>query len=384
MRIALFLLPLTSNALTEGDYTYTISDEQAIITGFNSSYSGPLSITNTLGGYPVTSIQGLVFVHCDGLTAVTIPNSVGMIGDLAFYFCPHMTNVVIGSGVTNIGNFAFIGGERLTSVNLPDSVATVGDGAFVGCSSMTNVVIGRSVNSIGEGAFSSSALTAFSVSEDNSHYSGRDGILFNKEQTALLQYPCRRPGSHYTIPSGVTVIADSAFRSCEALVGITIPDSVINIGYNAFSHCRSLTSLTIPCDITSIGDNAFYYCTSMTRLFFKGHAPTLGQQVFDYVPATVYYLPGRTNWGTTYGDRPALCWNPTVQKDAAFGFTENRFGFNITGTASIPVAVEATTNLVSGVWMPLTNATLGASGSLSFTDPASSSLPARFYRIVWP
>jgi len=50
----------------------------------------------------------------------------------------------------------------------------------------------------------------------------------------------------------------------------------------------------------------------------------------------------------------------------------------------MPVKVEAATNLSSGVWAPITNATLNSSGSLSVADPAASSLPARFYRIVWP
>jgi len=124
----------------------------------------------------------------------------------------------------------------------------------------------------------------------------------------------------------------------------------------------------------------------LTAIRFLGNIPTLsGQYVFYDTPAKIYYLPDfASNWPATFGGRPTLCWNPTVQKDAAFGFTENRFGFNITGTASIPVAVEATTNLAIGVWMPLTNATLGASGSLSFTDPSSTHMPARFYRIVWP
>ena len=40
--------------------------------------------------------------------------------------------------------------------------------------------------------------------------------------------------------------------------------------------------------------------------------------------------------------------------------------------------------LTSGVWIPLTNATLDAAGALRFSDPASTNLPARFYRIVWP
>jgi len=55
--LALSIAPYTAQAFTEGDYTYTVSGTNATITSFNSSYSGALSITNSLGGYPVTCFE---------------------------------------------------------------------------------------------------------------------------------------------------------------------------------------------------------------------------------------------------------------------------------------------------------------------------------------
>ncbi len=48
------------------------------------------------------------------------------------------------------------------------------------------------------------------------------------------------------------------------------------------------------------------------------------------------------------------------------------------------MVVEASTNLSSGVWLSLTNTTLGTSGSLTFADLSSTNHPARSYRIAWP
>jgi len=257
MLFALFLLPLISNALTEGDYTYTVANGQATITAFNRSYSGPLSITNNLGGYPVTSIRG--FEHCDRLTVVTIPGS-----------------------VTNIGQYAF--------------------------------------------------------------------------------------------------------NSCDRMTSVTIPDSVISIGNNAFQYCMNLPSITIPSSVTSMGASVLSSCPLLTGIFFRGNAPNIVGDSFNTSDnAPVYYLPGTSNWGETFVHyHPTFCWNPTVQTDSAFGFKSNRFGFNVAGTTNIPIVVQATTNLTSDVWTPLTNATLGTSGSLYFSDAASSGYPSRFYRIVWP
>jgi hypothetical protein len=65
---------------------------------------------------------------------------------------------------------------------------------------------------------------------------------------------------------------------------------------------------------------------------------------------------------------PAMLWNPQAQtNDASFGVRQNRFGFNITGTADIPLVTEATTNLAAQSWVPLQSCTL-TNGSIYFGD----------------
>src|SRR5258708_23541 len=96
---------------------------------------------------------------------------------------------------------------------------------------------------------------------------------------------------------------------------VTIPDTinglpVTSIGGSAFDHCTSLTTVTIPNSVTSILDYAFYSCASLTRVYFQGNAPSyVGPSVFyNDANATVYYLPGTTGWGATFGGRPTALW----------------------------------------------------------------------------
>ena len=104
---------------------------------------------------------------------------------------------------------------------------------------------------------------------------------------------------------------------------------------------------------------------------------------FD-INATIYYLPGTTNWSSPFGGLPAVLWNPQVRTaDISFGVRTNRFGFNITGTTNIPIVVDACTNLTNPAWSPLQNCTL-TNGSLYFSDPGWTNYPARLYRIRWP
>ena len=385
LTLLLALAPLASRAATFGPYTYTVSAGQATITDFNESYSGALSITNKLGGYPVTSIGEYAFYFCSALTSVTIPSGVTTISGFAFHSCDALTSVTIPNSVTTIGAAAFASCSKLTSVTIPASVTSIGDFLFRYCYSLASITIPAGVTTIGVCAFESTALTSV------------------------------------TIPAGVTTIGDMAFSYCYYLTSVTTPAGVTTIGDGAFASCTGLTNITVSssnpayasldgvlfnkafttliqypagkagaytirASVTTIGDLAFSSCYQLTSVLFQGNPPTLGGSfVFDSTPSTLYYLPAfASNWPATLASRPTRLWNPTIQRDTSFGFASGLFGFNISGTPDMPVKVEATTNLASGVWTLVVNANLNSSGTLSFTDPASTSLPARYYRIVWP
>ena len=101
----------------------------------------------------VTTIGGLAFYDCSGLTSVTIPNSVTTIGRSAFYYCSGLTSVTIPNSVTTIGADAFYKCSGLKSVTIPNSVTTIGADAFRGCYGLTSVTIGVNVKTIEWRAF---------------------------------------------------------------------------------------------------------------------------------------------------------------------------------------------------------------------------------------
>ena len=202
------------------------------------------------------------------------------------------------------------------------------------------------------------------------------------------------PGGAVDIPDTingypVTSIGDSAFYYRSTVTSVTIPNSVTSIGNGAFSSCTSLTSVTIGNSVTSIGDYAFYNCTSLTRVYFQGNAPSLcGFCVFcNDTNAAVYYLPGTTGWGATFGGLPTALWflpNPLILNfGPGFGVQSNRFGFIISWATNNPVVVEACTNLGHPVWSPVATNTL-TGGASYFSDPQWTNYPARFYRLRSP
>ena len=69
--------------------------------------------------------------------------------------------------------------------------------------------------------------------------------------------------------------------------------------------------------------------------------------------------------------------------DGSFGLRTNRFGFNITWASGMIVVVEASPSLANPLWSPVGTNTL-TGGSSYFSDPQSSGIARRFYRIRWP
>jgi hypothetical protein len=311
--------------------------------GLVGSYTIPGSVTN---------IADWAFYSCTSLSNVTIPGSVTSIGEEAFYYCTNLRSVTIPGSVNNTRDYAFVACTGLTNATMANGVTSIGDYEFSACSSLATITIPGTVTNMGDGAFNGCGnLTSV------------------------------------TIPGGVTSIGVSEFSECWSLTNVTIPRSVTSIGAQAFLHCITLTSVTIPASVTNFDNMAFYACYDLKSVYFQGNAPVVGSLEFSYdTDVTVYYLPGTSGWSEFSAETgvPVVLWNPLIQSSGVnFGISNNNFGFNITGTANIPIVVEASTDLANSVWTPLRTLTL-TNGSVYFSEPLQTNSSGRFFRISSP
>jgi hypothetical protein len=344
--VAYLLLP----AAAQAQFFYTTNSDLVTIT--ITGYTGPggdVTVPDSINGLPVTAIQDSAFYNDSTVTNLTIPDSITNIGNNAFAWCVNLANIRLPNPLTSLGSSAFYYCTSLTNVTVGDAVTSIGDYTFYNCWKLANATIGSSVRSIGYAAF----YSAFSLKS-------------------------------ISIPNTVTNIADYAFYNCTNLTTVSFGNSVSRIGYGAFSGC-SLTNVTIPGSVVSIGQYAFFLCPGLRGVFFRGNAPASGAIVFDSGGnVTVYYLPLTTGWSSPFAGLVPVLWNPRMQTgDGYFGVRTNRFGFNITGTANIPIVIEASTSLGNAGWTPLQSSSL-TNGSIYFSDPNWTNSPSRFYRVRSP
>ncbi len=192
--------------------------------------------------------------------------------------------VVIEDGVKSIGSYAFEQCTSLVSIAIPDSVTSIGGYAFEECTSLAGIAIPDSLTYIGSGTFFHCiSLTALTVDQNNTAYSSDiDGVLYNKDQTILIQYPIGNPRTSFSIPDNVTEIGNEAFEYCTSIESVTIPDGVTKIGRAAFHNCTSLSNVTIPSSVTEIGAYAFLFCTSLAGIKIPDSVTEIGSATFGF------------------------------------------------------------------------------------------------------
>ena len=182
-----------------------------------------IEIPESYGRGRITAIADFAFEDETGITEITLPNSVKVIGREVFSGCTNLEKVTLGNAVTSIGFAAFLNCAKLETINLPASLTAIKAGAFDGCSSLEEIELPEMLTELGEQAFGGcSALTEI------------------------------------TIPAGIEVINHNTFQGCTALASVSFRGVITYIGDNAFARCTSLTSIDLGSKLWYIGQKAFY------------------------------------------------------------------------------------------------------------------------------
>lgn len=270
---------------------------------------------------------GLQYEEWANVKKIVINNGVTSIGDYVFMSCKEATSVSIPGTVKTIGDYSFCLCKKLSAVDIPNSVTSIGFRAFSACLELTSVSIPASVTSIDWVAFPEcKKMTSISVAAGNKYFSSKDGVLFDKTQSKLIEYPAGKESDTYTVPSGVTGIGDCAFMSCYNLKSVILPDGVKSIGDSAFSGNRKMTSVVIPDSVTSIGKRAFSSLENITSINIPFGVTVISEGTFTNcksltsvsIPGTVSLIDKRAFHGCGGLRSVTVGGGVTTIDDAAF------------------------------------------------------------------
>jgi len=310
---------IEDHAFTACSKLVKVEMSQSITDIGDYAFSSCYKLTKVEMSNSIMDIGDGAFCECRNIIDFTIPDNLKSIGESTFEGCEKLTVINLPKSTTKIGKLAFNRCVRLREINvdtanpkysslngalfnknktnliqypcskkgdyiIPKSVIAIADSAFAFCSGITEITIPGSVKDIGYLALNScKRLANIVVDSANESYSSKDGVLFNKSETYLIQYPCGRTG-YYSIPNGVKLVAANAFQGCNCLKSVSIPDSVKELGLGAFQGCKNLK-----------------------KAYFLGNAPDLATgEYIDYVYFNqfdscafgfkIYYINGNTGF----------------------------------------------------------------------------------------
>ena len=249
-----------------------------------------------------TIVCAALFMGCDGIEEIELPDTITEIGDSAFKNCKNLDRITMNNGIEILESSAFEDCFSLTTINIPNTVKAISNSTFQDCTSLTEVHLSNILKEIPASTFSGcKKLTTINFPSTltmigNSAFSGCESL-----PEAIL-------------PSGVEKIESNAFKNCKAMKKAVVPDTVSSIGSSAFYGCETLTDITlgsklkkiesqtfygctvlpsivIPYNVTTIGDSAFVNCTKLTQITVPRNTTSIASNAFSYPKKMTMYGP---------------------------------------------------------------------------------------------
>lgn len=115
------------------------------------------------------------------------------------------------------------------------------------------------------------------IDSDSFEYDGNAVYTNNKKR---LVY-CMSQETSFTIPEGVEIIGEMAFRGKKALKNVIIANSVKEIEHDAFYDCDELDNIYVPAGVKVVRSYAFAECDKLKKVTFAGTPEKVGRHTFD-------------------------------------------------------------------------------------------------------
>ena len=367
----------TDVTLAAGEITDSYRIEMSSYMGYSDSYSKfKLQIFNQEDPNDNTTLYVILDPNAKKNTAVEIDgiyyNIISPTGVEITGSSTTLENIVIPQtvkienvtyNVISIGNNAFLNCNELNSVTIPESVGHIGENAFTGCGLSEIHCKATTPPQIYYNTFDTPENILLYVPVESVEayitdtYWGYfyhinkylvDGIYYNilSDTEVQVTHPALNPYfGEIVIPERVEIDGDTF--------------NVISIGEYAFYYSTELTKITIPNSVTSIADYAFEYCTELKVLIIadgNNELDTdLGSLFYDSPIETLYL--GRNTPNSDFSDFNSLTSvtfgnGVTSIGDDAFNYCNRLKEVTIPESVALvgKFAFQSCSNLTKVVW----------------------------------
>ena len=205
----------------------------------------------------VKNISHNAFENCAGLTGtLVIPESVEEVVDEAFKGCSGIESLVLPSHFVfhylnpsqlwTTSNSVFMGCEGLTYVEIPEGWERTGLGTFQNCANLASVSLPESLSVIDDNCFKNCA--------------GLSEVVFPEGLTKIGTHAFSECVSltDARLPKSLTELCTGAFDGCTGLTGdMLIPDLVEEVTLFAFEGCTGLNRVFLGSSVNHVYEAAF-------------------------------------------------------------------------------------------------------------------------------
>ncbi len=296
-----------------GDYAFCGPDIPSLVVPASVTHMGKSAFqgsTKTIDATILATVDSLserLFYNSTHMTTLSIPKTVGDIGDHAFDNCYSLESL------TSLNYEAPICGGTGVFTSVPTSTCILyvpkgAEEAYASAPYWENfshiegieVDYGPNEDKFEEGGIYYNIIDAEAntvevtyKSTAFNYYSGsiaipttvvHDGKVYNVTSIAHNAFRLSPELTSVTIAEGVTSLGRNVFYECTSLKEVSLPSSMTEIEEYAFYDCSALEEITIPASVTTIGNNAFYNCTSLTTLTIED-----GDDVLSFANNRTFY-----------------------------------------------------------------------------------------------
>ena len=115
------------------------------------------------------------------------------------------------------------------------------------------------------------------IDSDSFEFDG-DAVYTNDKKRLVY---CMSQEASFTIPEGVEIIGEMAFRGKKTLKNVIIANSVKEIEHDAFYDCDELDNVYVPAGVKVVKSYAFAECDKLKKITFAGTPNKVSRHTFD-------------------------------------------------------------------------------------------------------